>query len=90
MTINSQSWIGRSQVELDALLAERQNDWWNEFYANRVKPVPFFGPEPDESLSMWINEGAILPGKAVDLGCGNGRNAIFLARSVLGQVRLQR
>jgi len=81
MTINSRSWIGRGQVELDALLAERQNDWWNEFYANRAKPVPFFGPEPDESLSTWVNDGAILPGKAVDLGCGNGRNAVFLAKS---------
>ena len=81
MTSNLQSWTGRSRAELDALLAERQNDWWNEFYANRAKPVPFFGPEPDESLSMWIRDGVIPPGKAVDLGCGNGRNAVFLAKS---------
>jgi len=81
MTSNRQSWTNRSQAELDALLAERQDDWWNEFYANRAKPVPFFGPEPDESLSLWVIDGVISPGKAVDLGCGNGRNAIFLAKS---------
>ena len=63
------------------MLAERQEEWWNEFYANRAKPVPFFGPEPDESLSLWITDGVISPGKAVDLGCGNGRNAVFLAKS---------
>ena len=81
MASNLQSWTSRSQPELDALLAERQDDWWNEFYANRAKPIPFFGPEPDESLSQWIAEGVISPGKAVDLGCGNGRNAVFLAKS---------
>lgn len=75
------SWTARNPAELDALLAARQSDWWDAFYANRTKPVPFFGPEPDESLSTWIRDGVIPPGKAVDLGCGNGRNAIFLARS---------
>jgi SAM-dependent methyltransferase len=81
MNSNPQSWTGKSQSELDALLADQQNDRWNTFYANRAKPVPFFGPEPDESLSMWINDGVIPPGRALDLGCGNGRNAVFLAKS---------
>jgi SAM-dependent methyltransferase len=81
MTSDPQSWTGKSQAELDALLAERQSEWWDEFYANRARPVPFFGPEPDESLSMWTDDGVITPGKAVDLGCGNGRNAVFLAKS---------
>ena len=81
MTSNPHSWTARSQAELDALLADRQSDWWDTFYANRAKPVPFFGPEPDESLSMWIDDEVIPPGKALDLGCGNGRNAIFLAKS---------
>jgi len=81
MTSKLQSWTRKSQAELDALLAERQDDWWNDFYADRAKPVPFFGPQPDESLSTWINDELIPPGKAVDLGCGNGRNAVFLAKS---------
>lgn len=67
---------------LDALLAHRQSDWWDQFYANRAKPVPFFGPEPDECLSGWLADG-IVPraGAALDIGCGNGRNAVLLARS---------
>ena len=81
MTRIPQSYTHKDPAELDALLADRQNDWWNTFYANRAKPVPFFGTAPDESLSTWINDGVFPPGKALDLGCGNGRNAILLAKS---------
>lgn len=35
---------------------------------------------PDECLAQWVDEGLIRPGTAIDLGCGGGRNAIFLAR----------
>jgi SAM-dependent methyltransferase len=76
-----QPWANKPQAEPDGLLAGRAGGWWNAFYANRARPVPFFGPEPDESLSQWIAGGVIAPGKAVDLGCGNGRNAVFLAKS---------
>jgi len=56
--------------------------WWDKFYADRTRPVPFFVAAPDESLATWISEGVIAAnGKALDLGCGNGRNAIFMARS---------
>ncbi len=81
MINNSHSWACKSHAELDALLAERQSDWWNEFYADRAKPVLFFGTEPDESLSAWVSDGVISPGKALDLGCGNARNAILLAKA---------
>ena len=64
---------------LDAMLAGRENDWWNAFYANRAKPCPFFVASPDESLAGWVRDGLVRPGRAVDLGCGHGRNAIFLA-----------
>lgn len=67
---------------LDALLSDHQGDWWDGFYANRAKPVPFFGPQPDECLAEWIAQGLIrAPGRALDLGCGNGRNAVLLAQS---------
>lgn len=74
-------WTRRTPAELDAVLADGRSDWWNRFYANRARPVPFFGPAPDESLAAWIGDGVIAPGRALDLGCGNGRNAVFLARS---------
>src|SRR5882672_2906684 len=65
---------------LDTFLAGRECDWWNGFYEDRTKPCPFFVESPDESLAHWVDEKLVRQGKAVDLGCGNGRNAIFLAR----------
>ena len=65
---------------LDALLDIRDGDWWNGFYEDRAKPCPFFVDAPDESLAGWVSDGTLRPGRAVDLGCGNARNAIFLAR----------
>ena len=67
-------------AELDALLAGQGNDRWDAFYANRARPCPFFVASPDESLAGWVGDGRVRPGRAVDLGCGAGRNAIFLAR----------
>ena len=66
-------------AQLDAMLAGRENDWCDTFYANRAKPCPFFVASPDESLAGWVHDGLIRPGRAVDLGCGHGRNAVFLA-----------
>ena len=31
---------------LDALLADRGGGWWDEFYADRAKPVPFLPNGP--------------------------------------------
>ncbi len=55
------------------------SDWWDRFYADRDKPVPFFAAKPDENLVSYVDRGLITPGRALDLGCGPGRNAHFLA-----------
>ncbi len=68
-------------TELDTLLTGHEDGWWDAFYENRARLCPFFGVSPDESLAQWVKEGLIGPGRALELGCGNGRNAIFLARS---------
>ncbi|MFD7715674.1 class I SAM-dependent methyltransferase [Streptomyces sp. NPDC059814] len=53
--------------------------WWDDFYADRSKPVPFFVSKPDENLESLLDRGLLKPGRALDLGCGPGRNAIRLA-----------
>jgi SAM-dependent methyltransferase len=65
---------------LDTLLAARACPWWDSFYQDRAKPCPFFVAFPDESLAGWVRDGLLRPGRAIDLGCGSARNAIFLAR----------
>lgn len=53
--------------------------WWDGFYADRSKPVPFFTAKPDENLVSYLDRGLISRGRALDLGCGPGRNALHLA-----------
>ncbi|MFF0271870.1 class I SAM-dependent methyltransferase [Streptomyces sp. NPDC094447] len=56
-------------------------DWWDRFYADRDRPVPFFVAKPDENLVSYAERG-LLPsggGRALELGCGPGRNSLRLA-----------
>lgn len=64
---------------LDQLLREPQ-DFWNEFYQNQARPVPFFANKPDENLVSYMENKQIPVGKVLELGCGAGRNAIYLAK----------
>ncbi|TGB06282.1 class I SAM-dependent methyltransferase [Streptomyces sp. MZ04] len=54
-------------------------DWWDGFYDDRSRQVPFFVAKPDENLVGYLDRGLITPGRALDLGCGPGRNALHLA-----------
>ncbi|WP_306316317.1 MULTISPECIES: class I SAM-dependent methyltransferase [unclassified Streptomyces] len=55
-------------------------DWWDRFYADRGRDVPFFVDAADENLAAHLDTGLIRPrGRALDLGCGPGRNAVHLA-----------
>jgi SAM-dependent methyltransferase len=64
---------------LDALLAGGHGVRWDEFFADRSKPCPFFTEWPDESLVTWFSDGTLTPGRVLELGCGAGRNATYLA-----------
>ncbi|WP_336638263.1 class I SAM-dependent methyltransferase [Lysinibacillus fusiformis] len=48
---------------------------------------PFFVNKPDENLVHYFEKEMIFPSKVLELGCGAGRNAIYLAKkgcSVVG------
>ncbi len=65
----------------DEGLARGTADWWDQFYADRSRAVPFFSAKPDENLVSYLDDGLLAPGRALDLGCGPGRNAIWLAQA---------
>lgn len=65
---------------LDALLKEQSRFNWDSFYSDREKGIPFFVNLPDENLAQYFDAGILKPGKALELGCGPGRNALFLAK----------
>lgn len=67
---------------LDALLKEQPTINWDNFYSGRDKPVPFFVNVPDENLVHYFSKNMLSSGggRALELGCGHGRNAIYLAK----------
>ncbi|MCG7384644.1 class I SAM-dependent methyltransferase [Paenibacillus sp. ACRRY] len=55
--------------------------FWEPFYENRDRPIPFFPNKPDENLVEQVNSGLLTGGKAMELGCGPGRNALYLTQA---------
>ncbi|EST35558.1 hypothetical protein N566_17610 [Streptomycetaceae bacterium MP113-05] len=45
--------------------------WWDGFYSDRSKPVPFFVAKPDENLVAYL-DGGLVPssGRALNVGSG--------------------
>ncbi|WP_143317935.1 class I SAM-dependent methyltransferase [Clostridium sp. HBUAS56017] len=68
-------------VMLDNLLEEKDNEWWNKFYSDREKPIPFFKNIPDENLVSYMDKDLLKKGKALDIGCGYGRNSFYLYKN---------
>ncbi|MEZ7172986.1 class I SAM-dependent methyltransferase [Sporosarcina sp. OR05] len=63
---------------LDSLLRE-PTDFWNAFYEDRDKKIPFFVNKPDENLVSYFENQFMQPGNVLELGCGPGRNALYFA-----------
>jgi len=80
MTDQSIATIGDMLALLDGLLQDRSGSWWDDFYSDRQKPCPFFVQWPDECLVQYVESGRIQAERVLELGCGNGRNAVYLAR----------
>lgn len=64
---------------LDDLLSGQDAGRWDALFADRATPCPFFVDVPDENLVDWCDSGLLTPGRALELGCGHGRNAVYLA-----------
>ncbi|MET3698920.1 methyltransferase family protein [Bacillus oleivorans] len=64
---------------LDHLIKENSRFEWDAFYTNREKNIPFFANKPDENLVEYFDSGQLTIGNVLELGCGPGRNAIYLA-----------
>jgi 2-polyprenyl-3-methyl-5-hydroxy-6-metoxy-1,4-benzoquinol methylase len=64
---------------LDDFLREPK-EFWENFYEDRTKEIPFFKIKgPDENLAAYFNNG-LTPKRVLELGCGPGRNAIYMAK----------
>ncbi|KUP08843.1 methyltransferase [Bacillus coahuilensis p1.1.43] len=53
--------------------------FWDRFYKDREKKIPFFVKEPDENLVGYFDNGLFAKGKVLELGCGPGRNALYFS-----------
>ena len=52
-------------------------NWWDKFYTDRSRPIPFFKNAPDENLVGYFKNKLLNPGKVLELGCGPGRDTVY-------------
>jgi 2-polyprenyl-3-methyl-5-hydroxy-6-metoxy-1,4-benzoquinol methylase len=65
---------GLTETEIAAAFLDLEKDRWNRFYAN---PAPGFNAAPNTFLTEIAK--TLKPGRALDIGMGQGRNSIHLA-----------
>src|SRR5215470_1245047 len=56
--------------------------WWDDFYADRGKPVPFFVPKPDENLGSYLDRGLLAPGGLSSWAAGPAATRSISPRAV--------
>ncbi|WP_410769379.1 class I SAM-dependent methyltransferase [Fontibacillus sp. BL9] len=60
-------------------LFRSEEQWWDEFYEDREREIPFFVDVPDENLVSYFERSMVTAGNVLELGTGPGRNAIYMA-----------
>lgn len=65
---------------LDSLLRD-PSEFWESFYTDRDKNIPFFANKPDENLVSYFERDILAPCHVLELGSGPGRNAIYFAEN---------
>jgi SAM-dependent methyltransferase len=64
---------------LDHLFCD-PTDYWNSIYQDRPEYMSFLTEYPDENLIKYVDQNMISAKKVLELGCGEGRNAIYMAQ----------
>ena len=65
---------GLSESEIKDVFLDIERDRWNRLYAN---PAPSFNTAPNAFLTEVVK--ALKPGRALEIGMGQGRNSLYLA-----------
>jgi len=67
-------------MDIRTELLKRENRDWDEIYSKfNLGLIPWHSDKPDKELIALIKKGRVKPNKVLDVGCGAGTDAIFLA-----------
>jgi len=66
---------GLTDAQIKAIYIDLERDRWDRAYSD---PNPFFNPAPNAFMAEIVK--TLKPGRALDIGMGQGRNAVHLAK----------
>jgi len=72
---NSVEQKGRSVAQINPTFGKPDPERWDGVYSDRV---PFFNTAPNAFLTEVVK--GLKPGRALDIGMGQGRNSVHLAK----------